>query len=258
MARSRIGIWLIGAKGGVATTAITGLVALQEGPDRQRRPDHHHAAVRRAGPGRLGRLCCRRPRHPRRDVCTTKHCGCTRRAGRSTSAILDKCRADFDEIEKNLRPGTLLNVGADDQQVRQRGAAAAAAKRRGRRSSACKTTCASSSRPTSSTHVVVVNVSSTEPPVDPASLPERWADLNKLIDEPKSARCRPARCTRSRRSTWASRTSTSRRRWAARPRRFRSWRWTAAPGTMATTARPARRCSRARWRRCSPSGTWRS
>ena len=30
MARSRIGIWLIGAKGGVATTAITGLLALRK------------------------------------------------------------------------------------------------------------------------------------------------------------------------------------------------------------------------------------
>src|ERR1700736_4212714 len=31
MARTRIGLWLIGAKGGVATTALTGLIALRKG-----------------------------------------------------------------------------------------------------------------------------------------------------------------------------------------------------------------------------------
>ena len=31
MARSRIGIWLIGAKGGVAATALVGLTALKKG-----------------------------------------------------------------------------------------------------------------------------------------------------------------------------------------------------------------------------------
>ena len=31
MARARIGLWLIGAKGGVATTALTGLIALKKG-----------------------------------------------------------------------------------------------------------------------------------------------------------------------------------------------------------------------------------
>src|SRR5579871_371425 len=31
MARARIGLWLIGAKGGVATTVLTGLTALKKG-----------------------------------------------------------------------------------------------------------------------------------------------------------------------------------------------------------------------------------
>ena len=47
----------------------------------------------------------------------------------------------------------------------------------------------------------MVNVASTEPPVDAAAVPARWRDLKKLLDKPQRARCRPVRCTRSRRST---------------------------------------------------------
>ncbi|MEX2558556.1 MAG: inositol-3-phosphate synthase, partial [Pirellulales bacterium] len=34
-------------------------------------------------------------------------------------------------------------------------------------------------------HLVVINVASTEPPVETAALPKRWAELDKLIDKPR-------------------------------------------------------------------------
>src|SRR5206468_1945688 len=34
-------------------------------------------------------------------------------------------------------------------------------------------------------HVIVVNIASTEPPVDATQFPTRWSELNKLLDKPR-------------------------------------------------------------------------
>jgi myo-inositol-1-phosphate synthase len=182
MARSRIGIWLIGAKGGVATTAMTGLLALQKG------------LIGNAG------LITTTPRFAGLELVDWSDFvvgGHDIRGGRLYDealrmytesraidvGILEKCRGDFDQIEKNLRPGTLVNVGAtirkfasEDLQARKESPREAIERvQHDLREFVSANQLA---------HVVVVNISSTEPAVDLSSLPTRWADLNKLIDEP--------------------------------------------------------------------------
>jgi myo-inositol-1-phosphate synthase len=182
MARSRIGIWLIGAKGGVATTAIAGLLALQKG------------LIGNAG------LITTTPRFTGLELVDWSDFvvgGHDIRGGRlydealrmySESraidiGILEKCRADFDSIEQNLRSGTLVNVGptirrlaAPDLQSNSETPRQAIT----RVQADLKEFVAAHQL----AHVVIVNVSSTEPAVNLASLPSQWSDLDKLIDEP--------------------------------------------------------------------------
>src|SRR5277367_3506699 len=110
MARSRIGIWFIGAKGGVATTAQVGLIALKKG------------LIGNAG------LVSTLPQFAALDLVDWKDFvigGHEIRGGRLYDEamrmhtesraidleILQKCKPDLDKIEKNLRPGTIVNVG---------------------------------------------------------------------------------------------------------------------------------------------------
>jgi myo-inositol-1-phosphate synthase len=185
MARSRIGIWLIGAKGGVATTAITGLLAL-----------------RKQLIGTAGLITATPPFAPLElvdwgdfvvgghDIRAGKLFDEALRMHTESRAIdrdiLEQCRADFDEIEKNLRPGTLFNAGptisslATDELQRQKESPRKAIER-----------IQNDLREFSATyrldHVVVVNVSSTERPVDAGSLPKEFAELEKLLGD--ASRC---------------------------------------------------------------------
>ena len=186
MARSRIGIWLIGAKGGVATTALVGLVALKKG------------LIGNAG------LVSTLPQFAPLDLVDWKDFvigGHDIREGRLYDEamrmytesraidleILQKCKSDIEKIEKQLRTGTLLNVGptiekfgTDEARARRETPRAAIE----RLQADFKAFIAEQKL----SHLIVVNVSSTEPVgVDPETLPGDWAGLNKLIDKP--AKC---------------------------------------------------------------------
>ena len=181
MPRSRIGLWLIGAKGGVATTAMTGLAALARnaiepvGMVTALDPFTHLDLVgfdeivvggHDIRPGRLADEA--------------------RRMWTESRAILpeqlDAAADFFAETEARLRPGTVVAAGdkirelADSSIIalvetprqaidRVRGdieAFAAAEQLR---------------------HVVVVNVASTEPPAS-LPIPHDFAELVPLLDDP--------------------------------------------------------------------------
>src|SRR5262245_29740604 len=110
MPRNRIGIWLIGAKGGVATTAITGLLSLRKnfiGEAGLITTTSRFAGLELSGWDdfvigghdiREGRL----------------HLEAMRMYSEIRAIdppLFEKLRGDFDQIEKNLRPGTIHNVG---------------------------------------------------------------------------------------------------------------------------------------------------
>ena len=183
MARSRIGIWLVGAKGGVASTALVGLAALKKGLV-----------------GEFG-LVSQLPQfascdladwkdfvvggHEIRDVRLYDEALRMHSESRAIDHdLLVKCKAELDKIDKQIRPGTIINVGPTIEKF----ASADLQKRR-------ETPRASIERLQADlrafidqqklAHLIVVNVASTEPIVAGAdALPADWAGLDKLIDKP--------------------------------------------------------------------------
>jgi myo-inositol-1-phosphate synthase len=183
MARSRIGVWLIGAKGGVAATATTGLVALSKGLT-----------------GAAG-LVSELPRfaqlgladwkdfvvggHDIRDASLYDEALKMHTQSHAIEApLLEKCKSDLDRIGRNHRTGTLFNVGDTiaglaGRDARERKETPRAAIER------IQDDLRSFTRTHKLDHVVVVNVASTEPPIDMDDVPPRWADLQKLLDKPR-------------------------------------------------------------------------
>lgn len=183
MARSRIGVWFIGAKGGVASTATTGLVALSKGLI-----------------GDTG-LVSQLPRfaplhlvdwkdlvlggHEIRDVSLYAEALRMHTESRAIdAALLAKCKPDLERIGKQHKPGTLVNVGQTISDL-------ASPELRGRTESPreaidrIQSDLRAFSKANKLDHTIVVNVASTEPPVNAAALPQRWNELNKLIDKPR-------------------------------------------------------------------------
>ncbi|HXT59860.1 MAG TPA: inositol-3-phosphate synthase [Pirellulales bacterium] len=181
MARARIGIWLIGAKGGVASTATVGLIALQKGLIANaglvsELPEFQQIGLTPWKNFVLGG-------HEIRDVRSYDEALRLHSESRVIDGgVLAKCKSELDKLEGRIRPGTVLNVGSTIEQL-------AGAEVRNRRESArqaierVQADLKEFAKKERLAHVVVVNVSSTEPAVDPASLPARWKDLNKLIDK---------------------------------------------------------------------------
>lgn len=183
MAKRRVGVWFLGAKGGVATTSIVGATAL-----------------RRGLAGSQG-LVSELPRfaglefakwdeltvggHEIRE--TTLYQEAQKLFEQShvfDAAMLTKIKGDLDKIDRNIRPGTLVNVGetiekfATDALRKKQEAPREAIDR-------VQADLKEFRREHKLDQVVVVNVTSTEPPVDAGALPETWSALAKLLEKPK-------------------------------------------------------------------------
>ncbi len=183
MARDRIGIWLVGAKGGVATTAIVGLCALRKGL---------------IGPAGLVSALPQFERlaladwkqfvvggHDIRPGSLYEHALRMHTDNRAIDPqVLTRVKGDLQRIEENLRPGVLLNVGAAieefaDSQLRTvRDTPRSAIER-------IEDDLRDFSQRHKLAHTVVVNVASTEPSPDVEGLPSRWRDLERLLDKPR-------------------------------------------------------------------------
>ena len=181
MAKRRIGIWLIGARGGVATTAIVGLVALRNGQAGTTGlvselpsfagldlPDWEDLVV--GG-------------HEIRSLSLLDTA--TRLAGEQAidHRLLGSCQDELEQIDARIRPGTLYRVGptiaglADLEIPRDETPREAVA-----RLQADLEAFATSNH---LEHVVVVNVASTEPPMDLSAVPPSWRQLEPLLDSPE-------------------------------------------------------------------------
>lgn len=185
MARRKLGVWFIGAKGGVATTATIGLVALKKGLT-----DNVGLVTQLpqfAGLDFAGFSDIVVGGHEIRE--TTLHAAALQLVNESRaidSELVAKCKADLDKIDKNTRPGTLWNVGAtiekfasSDLRTKSRRETPRAAIER------IQADLQEFAQRNEVDQVIVLNMASTEPPADAAQLPERWKDLAKLLDKPR-------------------------------------------------------------------------
>jgi myo-inositol-1-phosphate synthase len=184
MSDRKVGLWLLGAFGGVATTAIVGLVALRKGLT-----------------GNQG-LVSQLPQFEKLDLLswdqivigghdirdTTLFAEAMQLASISRAidgSLVEQCKDELNEIDANIKPGVLFNVGPTIEKF-------AASSLRDRRESPREsiTRVQADLKTFAEQHgleqIVVVNVASTEPPVDANELPTTWDELNELLDSPET------------------------------------------------------------------------
>ena len=185
MPRPRIGIWFIGARGGVATTSIVGLAALQRkliGPTGlvSELPFFTHLPLAGWSEFVVGG-------HDVRKTTLLETAEGLVADKSLESSLLAGVKRDLVKFDKNIKQGTLLNVGdrikeiADARLKKKSETPRDAVKR-------IQSNLKEFVRKQKLEHLVVVNVASTEPPVDERDLPRKWADLDKTLDQPRKCK----------------------------------------------------------------------
>jgi myo-inositol-1-phosphate synthase len=183
MARRRIGIWFIGARGGVATTTILGLVAMRRGLAGTEGlvtalPKFDSLELAAFGDFVIG------GHEIRSSNLYDEALKLARVSNALDLALVEKCKGDLDKIDKNIRLGTLVNVGRAivglaDGELRSKKETPRDAISR------IQSDLQAFAKENKLDQVVMVNVASTEPPVDDTELPPRWHDLAKLLEKPR-------------------------------------------------------------------------
>jgi myo-inositol-1-phosphate synthase len=182
MSNSRIGIWLIGAKGGVASTAIVGLAALKRRLVGAAGLVSQLPQFQRAGLADWADFVV--AGHEIRATPLMHEALRLATESRTTTVeVIQQCRPELEQIDRRIRPGTLFNVGptiaalADADLPRDETPRQIIARLAG--------DFAEFVRAEGLSHLVVVNVASTEPAVDRSPLPQQWPDLDRLLDWPE-------------------------------------------------------------------------
>lgn len=192
MPRSRVGVWLIGAKGGVASTATVGLIALKKGLIGQAGLVSELAEFADLDLARWDDFVV--GGHEIREVRSFDEARRMHDESRAIdAAILAKCKGELERLDDQIRPGTLLNVGPMIESLA--GGEARKIKETPREAiERLQADLAEFAKSHDLAHVIVVNVASTEPVADAGALPARWSELDKLIDKPRrsSATALPA------------------------------------------------------------------
>ena len=182
MATSNIGIWLVGARGGVATTAITGLCALRDGlvPDVglvSQLPAFGDVDLPDWSQFVFGG-------HEIRDVSLVDEAMRLASENRAIDPqLVDRVKDQFQAIDERIRLGTIFKTGptisklASEAVVRDESPRDAVGR--------LKQDITQFAESAGLEHVIVVNLASTEPTVDPALLPTSWAELEPLLDRPQ-------------------------------------------------------------------------
>ena len=182
-------------------------------------------------------------------VWPTRLGGWPRKCGAVRPELIERCRPELERIDRRIRPGTLRNVGPTIAKLADLDLPQGESPRR--TVARLREDIADFRRANNLEHVVVVNVASTEPLVDADRLPSAWAALEATLAEPScplpasslyaiaalDLGCSYINFTPSLGAAPAAIDELARLRGTATP---------------AATARPARRCSRAFWPRCSP------
>lgn len=181
MARHRIGIWIIGARGGVSTTLACGLIALKK----KLCPSF----------GLVSEL----PRFANLDLVEWRDIAIGGHEIRSTSLfdearqlhevsrvidenLLTRCKTDLQKIDGNIRPGTLFNVGPMIESL----ADPKLQKDKGKESprqivDRLRADMEQFAADNKLDQVIVLNLSSTEPVPPGAEFPSDWASLKKTL-----------------------------------------------------------------------------
>ncbi|MFI4873876.1 MAG: inositol-3-phosphate synthase [Blastopirellula sp. JB062] len=180
MARSRVGIWLIGARGGVAATTIVGLAALRRGlVDTvglvSELPQFAELGLKNWDDLVIGG-------HEIRNVTLYEAAQQLVDVSRALDPrLVAAVKEDLDAIDANIKDGTLLNVGAKivelaKDELREKSETPRQAINR------IQTDISAFAQQHELDDVIVINVSSTEPPFDVDNLPNTWNEFAPLLE----------------------------------------------------------------------------
>jgi myo-inositol-1-phosphate synthase len=182
MAKKRVGVWFVGAKGGVASTTIVGLIALKKGLA------GHAGLITELPPfagldvPAWGELVV--GGHEIRRTSLADEAQRLVTESRTVSPeLLARCKNDLTQIDARLRPGTIVNVGPTitglcDAEVPRKESPREAVRR-------LQQDLADFAAAEKLDHTIVVNVASTEPAFA-GQLPPAWAELQRLLDKPRA------------------------------------------------------------------------
>ena len=181
MARQPLGLWIIGAKGGVATTVMTGLAALA------RNAIPSTGLVTELDPfTRLDLVPCTDIVVGGHDIRPGRLGDEARRMWVESRAIdpelLSGAEPFFAAVEARIRPGTVVAAG---DKIRELADPSLAARSETPRAAVARlrSDIEAFARAAGVGHVVVVNLASTEPPVD-RPIPRDFRGLEPLLDDP--------------------------------------------------------------------------
>jgi len=181
MTNKKTGIWIIGAWGGVATSFATGLAALQEGQADETGlvtglpifqeldlADWHQFVI---GGHEI-----------RRTSYAAEARALYRESRVFNHELLDSVEPRLNECDRNVRAGTLLNVGKTIESL----ASAEARKLRGEPPATVIARVTDDLRRFQDQHqldhVIVVNLASTEPPLEEGTSEKTWEELARALD----------------------------------------------------------------------------
>ncbi len=182
MTQRRLGVWFIGAKGGVATTATLGYLALKNqlaGPTAlvSQLPEFAPLELIDWNGWVIGG-------HEIRETTLLQEALRLAEDNRTfAKELVLSCQEELEALEANYRWGTLHNVGPTITQLacpacrQEQGTAAEAFAR-------IQEDLREFAQANSLEHVVVVNVASTEPPLQSPPAVQTWEELRRLIDQP--------------------------------------------------------------------------
>lgn len=171
----KIGIWFVGARGGVATTATTGLAALQRGLAETTGLVTELPALAGAGLADWQQFVTGGHEIRRGDLPTA-----AREMG-LPDAMISSCSDQLRAADSRIRPGVLFNCGpavhqmADDAFARHAGSPREAI-------DAIQSDLRAFQQSEQVGHTVVVLLSATEPPTPETDLPADWSSLEATLD----------------------------------------------------------------------------
>jgi myo-inositol-1-phosphate synthase len=178
----KCGVWLIGARGGVAATSLVGLAALKKGWTGEAGLVSELPEFRQLGLAAWESFIV--GGHEIRSVRLIDEAMKLATQSRAIDQrLVLQCQAELDEIDRRIRPGTICGVGA----TISRFAGPEVPLQETPREAIARVQCdmAEFASATGVEHLIVVNVASTEPPAAIASLPGTWAELEAWLDRPQ-------------------------------------------------------------------------
>jgi myo-inositol-1-phosphate synthase len=184
----RVGLWIIGARGGVATTAAIGLAALRESTVDHAGlvsalPQFRHLDLVDWQQIELG------GHEVRNSDCLTEAMQLANNSRAISRELVISVQPQLEALDRQIRPGVILNVGraiesiADKKYVRHPASPKAAV-------AAIQSDLDEFLTTKKLERLIVVNLASTEPPFDQSSLPSTWAELEPQLES--SSCCLPA------------------------------------------------------------------